>query len=1179
MIPHWKLSALLLSTLWGASAALPADSPFATFENGSVPASWSTSDGGRLAIVTTPRLQGDRSLRWEWGNGEFLRYEGPLGDPTGYVSSFSFWVHLEEALPMSSLRVEFLESGTVATAFSFGLDFTGWRTGFIPYRDMEGHIPSRFTAMRISLEGPDLPAEGRLHFDQFVFAREMDSRHQYADAQAPFVRGGMDKNHWEPLLSERRREPGPAYTATPEEIAAAAELAGAWQDRLVGGGSVSESEVDRAEDRLAAFGVREEDGKVQGYHIFYNSYPKMAYPPELRASVESDGRNHDFRAFGGLLLSIARDYHQADEPDLRERLRTAFLLGARHLLNQGWADGSNQGCLHHFGYQAREYFKAHFLMREVLAEAGILEECRSAVQWYTRAGQLLEPEMPPNLDYYNTISEGQLLGLLMEENPSLRARWVKAFRDALSGSLATVEPGDGLGLKPDGTAFHHNGHYPAYAVGAFSTLGDIIDELRGTPFVFTKDAHSALRRAVLAMRIYSQEKDWPIGLSGRHPFSGSIAGQRDTFAALAAYPHPETGASPDPEVAAAYMRLWGYPGGALGAEVARAGIQAESLSGMWSFPFAAHAVARQPGWMVSMKGYSRYVWSSEIYTRDNRYGRYQSNGAVEILHEEGREASGFRQDGWDWNRLPGTTGIHLPLDELESPRRGTLMLRSEETFAGAAVMEQETGVFGMILDVQYFRNDLRARKSVFVLEDCLVALGSGIHSVNTVHAVQTTLFQVALDGNSTERQHFEHLPDPVTGLDKSGTATVTTGRWLRDPVGNGYWLGPGSRLEWHRKEQNSRHNKTKEPTSGNFAAAWLDHGRAPDAAAYHYAILPDCSLGDLRSFASDMAGGYSAPYQVLARSDNLHAVMESDTRRLYVAAFAANDNLPLPLIEAVEVPLLLVLEENGDRMKIAATHPDLNPGTDTHLTSPSKIILTGKWQPPVASGLPYWHEGRKTHLVLPAKAGAPFEVELRKTEQAALMPEVRNEKITTQEPSLQETTRPMLHWAGSDAEESIGWFVERRTTAAADYQPVAFLADDADLAWEDASLGEGELAAYRLVQWREGGFSPSSAPVPVYRGSLADGSTVPWAALHGGNEQPLPMTCELLPERDILRLSWENGPSPGEFGLSLQAERTRDFRQWQKVPVSVEGGHRPAAYEVPSTGEATLFYRFTLTTD
>ena len=28
---------------------------------------------------------------------------------------------------------------------------------------------------------------------------------------------------------------------------------------------------------------------------------------------------------------------------------------------------------------------------------------------------------------------------------------------------------------------------------------------------------------------------------------------------------------------------------------------------------------------------------------------------------------GYQQEGWDWNRMPGATTIHLPLKELDSP--------------------------------------------------------------------------------------------------------------------------------------------------------------------------------------------------------------------------------------------------------------------------------------------------------------------------------------------------------------------------------------------------------------------------------------------------------------------------------------------------------------------------------
>ena len=68
--------------------------------------------------------------------------------------------------------------------------------------------------------------------------------------------------------------------------------------------------------------------------------------------------------------------------------------------------------------------------------------------------------------------------------------------------------------------------------------------------------------------------------------------------------------------------------------------------------------------------------------KDNRYGRYQSYGSVQIMgkgNPVSRTGSGFVQDGWDWNRLPGTTTIHLPFELLDSPLKGTTMAHSRKT--------------------------------------------------------------------------------------------------------------------------------------------------------------------------------------------------------------------------------------------------------------------------------------------------------------------------------------------------------------------------------------------------------------------------------------------------------------------------------------------------------------------
>lgn len=57
--------------------------------------------------------------------------------------------------------------------------------------------------------------------------------------------------------------------------------------------------------------------------------------------------------------------------------------------------------------------------------------------------------------------------------------------------------------------------------------------------------------------------------------------------------------------------------------------------------------------MVTLKGFNTNVWGSEIYTKDNRYGRYQSYGSIQIMGYPSRKASGYVEEGWDWNRASG----------------------------------------------------------------------------------------------------------------------------------------------------------------------------------------------------------------------------------------------------------------------------------------------------------------------------------------------------------------------------------------------------------------------------------------------------------------------------------------------------------------------------------------------
>src|SRR5690606_20277757 len=157
------------------------------------------------------------------------------------------------------------------------------------------------------------------------------------------------------------------------------------------------------------------------------------------------------------------------------------------------------------------------------------------------------------------LLQGQMLSLLMDPDPGMQTAWMRLFIENLSDQVANHTPGDLNGVKPDGITYHHNGHYPAYGISAISTHGGVYDVLRGTPFELTDPARMSFRQVLLAARHYAHPYDWPIGLSGRHPLSGTIGNARSPILALSLDPDPVLGNAPDRELAGAYVRLWGQP--------------------------------------------------------------------------------------------------------------------------------------------------------------------------------------------------------------------------------------------------------------------------------------------------------------------------------------------------------------------------------------------------------------------------------------------------------------------------------------------------------------------------------------------------------------------------------------------------------------------------------------------
>ena len=645
-------------------------------------------------------------------------------------------------------------------------------------------------------------------------------------------------------------------------------------------------------------------------------------------------------------------------------------------------------------------------MRKLLYKEGLLNEVGNSLHWLYNLGMVLDKEenFHVNIDYLNTQAFYQLILVFLLDNQEKQAALLTAYSKYISTILTQQK--EGGGFKVDGTVWHHGGHYPAYGIGAFNNVPKLIKILSRTRFRIDTEGHQNFKKAFLSTRIYSQRFDWGFGNAGRHPLEngGSIIRLKNKYLLMVYAGSPDGSSEIDRDVAAAYLRLWGKEdimNSTLFTQVN--GIHKEKLEGYFTFPYAATAVKRQYDWAAIIKGYSKYVWASEIYAASNRYGRYPANGTIQLLNDEGEKGSGFQQEGWDWNRYPGATIIYLPLKELESKMPLT-MFRSNESFAGTVKLYDD-GVFGMILNEEKgsnadgsetklgFTEKLKAKKSVFSFGDKLICIGTDISSIDDKNPTQTNLFQTFLTNTK----------DPIYTSKKKITEFPFKGKlpkneksenWIIDPYGNGYHILSNHTVHFKKEKQNSYHNKYSintgkiggkhlKETEGNYASAWINHGLAPNNQNYQYVIYPFLNKTEIKNFEKNQIKNNS--FKILRADSIAHIVKDIKNNTTAYVVFEAYKDLNDEFIESVSKPVLIMArKENTSKTTLSVVQPDLNfpeykKGNFRNYSQPVKfsISLKGKWCTAITKNvLSVDNSSGSTLIYLELKDGLSHEITL-----------------------------------------------------------------------------------------------------------------------------------------------------------------------------------------------------------
>ena len=1021
----WTMGAgMLLGTLLpvNAEAQVVKSERLLSFEEPQVPA-FISGTGSRLGISGEHYKDGLHSLSWTFDPGAVLSVKKDLKfekkDPTGkdtYLSAFIVWVYNEEAQD-KKIRFEFLKDGKKCTSFPFGINFTGWRAAWVCYeRDMEGVPEEGMNEMRVI--APDV--KGKLYLDHIILASKVDARQQAADVQVPFVNKGTT-NHWLVIYEHSLWKPDMALTPVSEQQKREVqEIEKRFRDMLYTPSKFTDKELDGIRKKYDTYKITYKNGKVTGLPIF------MVRQAEAYERMIPDWNKDMFTRLGmemneyfNLMKRIAIAYNNASDTGVRDELKRKFLAMYDHITDQGVAYGSCWGNIHHYGYSMRGLFVSYFLMKDVLREAGKLKDAERTLNWYAITNEVY-PKPTENgidIDTFNTKLQGRIASILIMENSPEKLQYLRSFSRWLDYGCRPA-PGLAGAFKTDGAFFHHRNNYPAYAVGGLDGAKSMIYLLSGTEFKLSELAHETVKNVLLTMRFYCNLKQWPLSMSGRHP-NGKGELVPIQYATMAVAGTPDGKQAYDADMAAAYLRLAAYTGmpdkdtpDYLPKASARQELKMKELleaqgfrpepdpQGNLALGYGCVSVQRRDNWMAVVRGHSRYLWAAEHYLPANFYGRYLAHGSMQILTGKPGEmvtftTSGWQENGFDWNRIPGVTSIHLPFEQLRAKVLNVdtfsgmeEMLYSDEAFAGGLSQARLNGNFGMKLhEHDKYNGSHRARKSFHFFGDMIVCLGTDIENTNSEFPTETTVFQLAAV-TPEARQYWNAC--------KGGGQTYI------DPNGVGYYLSKHSMAD-AKYERNFPQvtvgERSAKPTSGDWVSLTLQHGKAPAGASYEYAVLPHTDAASLKTFAKNPA------YRVLQQDRNAHIVHSLTDNITSYVLFETPRSLPADgLLQKADTSCLVMVRENNGKLLLTVSQPDLalyrgssdeafdkdgkriersiysRPWIDNDSGEiPVTVTLKGLWQ---VAETPYCKlvsaDKKQTVLRFTCRDAASFDVELRK---------------------------------------------------------------------------------------------------------------------------------------------------------------------------------------------------------
>ncbi|MCC3355344.1 polysaccharide lyase family 8 super-sandwich domain-containing protein [Bacillus sp. REN16] len=319
-------------------------------------------------------------------------------------------------------------------------------------------------------------------------------------------------------------------------------------------------------------------------------------------------------------------------------------------------------------------------------------------------------------------------------------------------------------------------------------------------------------------------------------------------------------------------------------------------------------IHRKTGYAFGISMYSKRVQNYEDMNNENRKGWYTGEGMTYLYNGD---LAQYSDDFWatvNPYRMPGTT-----IDTMHRAD-GSGEHNSTQTWVGGSTLNTY-GTAGMSYDA--WNSTLVAKKSWFMFNDEIVALGAGISSDETRN-VETIIENRKIRDDGSNRLI-------INGEIQDGKEKTLTANWafLEGTVKGadiGYYFPNEKQITVKKEERTGAWSDINytEPTdkvSRSYASMWINHGVAPQQDTYAYVLLPSKSQEQTEQYA------LNPDIEILKNDDAVQAVY--DKREHIVGAnFWTNERQTVgPL--TVDQQASITMQAKDGVLEIAVSDPTM----------------------------------------------------------------------------------------------------------------------------------------------------------------------------------------------------------------------------------------------------------------